>query len=130
MSKQQLLKFGGKPVKLEPPEDKKPESDCNSSIDEENDSESIKNDDNEEEKDASLVSKEEENVEELEYDEEGRPKGVSHLLELIKADLGEQQSENFRLFYDLMSNQIRYCLSQYIQDSQETQENNKDSAKQ
>jgi len=28
-------------------------------------------------------------VEELEYDEEGRPKGVSHLLELIKADLGE-----------------------------------------
>jgi CHASE3 domain sensor protein len=52
----------------------------------------------------------------LEYDEDGRPKGVAKLLELIKEDLGEQQSENFRLFYDLMSNQIRYCLSQYIQD--------------
>jgi hypothetical protein len=50
----------------------------------------------------------------MEYDEEGRPKGLSNLLELIKSDLGEEQGERFRLFYDLMSNQIRYCLSSYI----------------
>jgi hypothetical protein len=49
--------------------------------------------------------------EDFEFDEEGRPKGVAKLLNLIKEDLGEQQSENFRLFYDMMSNQIRYCLS-------------------
>ncbi len=57
--------------------------------------------------------------EDFEYNEDGRPKGLANLLTLIKQDLGEQQSENFRLFYDMMSNQIRYCLSQYIQESQD-----------
>ena len=51
----------------------------------------------------------------LEYDEDGRPKGVAKLLDLIKADLGEQTGESFRIFYDLMSNQVRFCLQQYIQ---------------
>lgn len=50
----------------------------------------------------------------LEYDEDGRPKGVAKLLDLIKADLGEQTGESFRIFYDLMSNQVRFCLQQYI----------------
>jgi hypothetical protein len=49
--------------------------------------------------------------EKLEYDEEGRPLGINKLFEIISKDLGEDQSQNFRLFYDLMSNQIKYCLS-------------------
>ena len=57
----------------------------------------------------------------MEYDEEGRPKGINKLFELIKSDLGEEQSHNFKLFYDLMSNQIRYCLSQYIQGQDEAE---------
>lgn len=40
--------------------------------------------------------------------------GVNKLFDLIKEDLGESQSANFKLFYDLMSNQIKYCLQQYI----------------
>ena len=51
----------------------------------------------------------------LEYYDNGRPKGLKKLLVLIKQDLGEEQSENYRLFYDMMANQIRYCLSQYIE---------------
>ena len=39
------------------------------------------------------------------------------LLEIIKQDLGEDQSHNFKLFYDLMSNQIKYCLAPYLEDS-------------
>ena len=58
---------------------------------------------------------------EMEYDDDGRPKGVSTLLDLIKADLGEEQGERFRLFYDLMSNQIRYCLSSYMGGEEEEQ---------
>jgi len=42
--------------------------------------------------------------EQMEFDEEGRPKGMLELLEIIKQDLGEDQSDNFKLFYDLMSN--------------------------
>jgi len=41
------------------------------------------------------------------------------LFELIKGDLGEQESENFKLFYDLMSNQIKYCLASYINGPEE-----------
>lgn len=52
-----------------------------------------------------------ENGNELEFDEEGRPRGVNELFDIIKQDLGEFQSENFKVFYDLMSNQIKYCLS-------------------
>ncbi|CDW83612.1 elongation factor 1- [Stylonychia lemnae] len=61
-----------------------------------------------------------------ECDEEGRPKGVSKLFNLIKEDLGETQSESFKLFYDLMSNQIKYCLQNYIEndDEDEGQEQN------
>jgi hypothetical protein len=58
----------------------------------------------------------------LEYDDDGRPKGVAKLFELIKNDLGEDQSDNFKFFYDLMSNQIKYCLAPYLQDDDKQKE--------
>eukprot|EP00347_Sterkiella_histriomuscorum_P002620 403367438 len=63
----------------------------------------------------------------LELDEEGRPKGVNKLFDMIKNDLGETQSESFKIFYDLMSNQIKYCLSQYINDDDDGEEEKQDS---
>ena len=47
---------------------------------------------------------------------------MAELFDVIKADLGEKTSNNFRIFYELMSNQIRNCLYQFSQsqDSEET----------
>lgn len=44
---------------------------------------------------------------------------MTKLFDLIKEDLGESQSANFKLFYDLMSNQIKYCLSSYIENDKD-----------
>ena len=50
----------------------------------------------------------------MEYDSDGRPKGISEIFENVKKDYGEQQSEQFKLFYDILSNQIKYCLAPYL----------------
>lgn len=67
----------------------------------------------------SNASNEDDALADFEYDDDGRPKGMVKLFDLIKGDLGEQESENFKLFYDLMSNQIKYCLASYINGTEE-----------